>query len=168
MYLFVPIILSVLALCFVAIALYLVIAAYPEDAGCTCKECVDMCKHRPCLPTPKEADKLMDKGYASRLMLDWYKDINNIYIYIVSPALCSFEGKYDPDIPTGRCTFLTDKNLCLLHDLKLKPMEGRLALHGGKTPENLHEDIAKMWDSALGRKVVQRWISAKGDTNVRM
>lgn len=69
-------------------------------------------------------------------------------------------GKVAPLSPTGKCVMLTEDNLCRLHDLGLKPEEGREAcckveeFHGRS-----HEEYANLWDTDYGRSVVEKWKS---------
>lgn len=132
---------------------------------CTCKTCKDMCQ-RPCWPTPEEAQELINAGYGSKLMLDYwsrceYDEETDTYltnIEILSPALYGYAGRSAPWWPTGKCSLQDDDGLCELHDKDLKPIEGRLcscdeSVDVGK----LHEDIAMMWDTEEARKIVDCW-----------
>lgn len=128
-----------------------------KDSECKCRECVGNCLHRPCWPTPEEIEALINNGYAKRLMLDYWSSNKNIKI--VAPAIVGYEGDDAPFWPRGRCTFLTTDNLCELHDLSLKPFEGRVSICNLKQPD-LHEDVAKMWDDRKGRSVILKWRKA--------
>ena len=130
-----------------------------KEPHCDCDKCKGMCK-RPCWPTPKEAKKLIDSGYAKRLMLDYWAAEPNIYI--VCPALKGYEGKETPYWPSGEkgCTFQDSKGLCEIHDKKLKPIEGRVAHHseiGNGSGLDLHKAVAKLWNSKEGRDIVLLW-----------
>jgi hypothetical protein len=139
-----------------------------EMASCKCPECQQMCAYRTCWPTPEEADKLLDLGYANQMWLDYWirediiEDLSDYEydcsIYIIAPAGKGYGGRYAPSNPAGKPCVLQDENgLCTIHDI-CKPMEGRLATC--KTNEivpNLHEKVAMLWDSDLGRKVVKKW-----------
>lgn len=128
------------------------------ETGCTCKVCVRMCAERPCWPEPKEAQAIIDAGFSQRLMRDyWVGDGDNIDI--ISPAIVGYEGQNAPFWPAGRCTFLSADDLCELHELGLKPREGREAFckEKGGSPPNLHHDVAMTWDSDTGRTVAQTW-----------
>lgn len=134
-----------------------IIAAVPKTEPCACEPCRAMCK-RPCWPTPAEAVRLMDAGYASRLMLDSLARENERdekdRILILCPANPGMGGKevdYDEvyrlvrlgmiamqlgNTPPRKalpifkgCTFYY-RGKCRLHDDGLKPLEGRLAHHG--------------------------------------
>jgi hypothetical protein len=127
--------------------------------GCTCCTCVGYCEARPCWPSPAEATRLLDLGYARRMWLDfWCRQGGDILI--VGPAA---EGKAgtEKEWPVGRCGFLTPDRLCEIHrdhGWDAKPIEGRLAIHGGENRiEKLHERVALLWDSNEGRAVVARW-----------
>ena len=112
--------------------------------ACACPACVAMCQHRPCWPTPADAQRLGEAGYADRLMVDWWFDRDKSKtIYLLTPAIVGREGGEAPAYPEGQCTFLAEAGLCRLHDPGLKPTEERIALCGNCTPEGLHEQIAR-------------------------
>lgn len=123
--------------------------------SCTCDECKQMCQ-RPCWPTPEEAQKLIDAGYGDRLMNDYWARTKGD-IQILSPASKGYEGRMTPFWPGGGCTFQDEDGLCELHDLGLKPMEGRKALCKDRTPKKLHEKMAKMWDNPEAQELVDKW-----------
>lgn len=130
-----------------------------KESKCSCDRCKAMCK-RPCWPTPKEAKKLIDRGYAKRLMMDYWASEPNIYI--ICPALKGYEGMETPWWPSGErgCTFQDSKGLCEIHGKHLKPIEGRIAHHneiGRGHGFNLHQTVAKLWDSKEGRDIVWLW-----------
>jgi len=56
--------------------------------------------------------------------------------------------------PKG-CTFQTEAELCKLHG-KCQPLEGRLAHHSG-TSLTLRKQMAMLWDTSEGRRVVERF-----------
>ena len=117
-----------------------------------------MCERRPCWPTPDDAQRLIDAGHADRLMLDWWFDhAQNKTVYVLTPAIAGREGGQAPAIPSGRCTFLNAQGLCQLHDLGLKPTEGKQALCKERTPAGLHEQIGQTWDGAAGKAVIDAW-----------
>lgn len=130
-------------------------------APCNCHTCVEMCL-RPCWPTPQEANRIMDLGYGPCLMLDYWVNIDKPDTYIVCPANLRSQGTYAPSWPGNNpadpCALL-DKGLCMLHKHGAKPLEARLAScnpHQNDS-QNIHERIAKLWDTPLGRKTVERF-----------
>ena len=61
-------------------------------------------------------------------------------------------------IPRGRCKLLTEDNKCSLHDLGLKPEQGRLSCC--KDDIDLAEDnlyYAQLWDTDKGRQVIEKF-----------
>ena len=126
--------------------------------ACACAECVAMCQHRPCWPTPEDAQRLIEAGYADRLMVDWWfdRDLNKT-IYLLTPAIAGRESGEAPAHPEGQCTFLNADGLCQIHDSGLKPTEGQIALCGDRTPEGLHEQIARTWDEVAAQALIDRW-----------
>ena len=128
------------------------------ESVCSCATCQDMCRRRPCWPSPKEAQALINKGYGARLMYDYW--VGDGYdggdIKLLSPAIVGSEGGRAPFWPEGQCTFFTEAGLCELHSLGLKPIEGRAASCKG-TADNLHRDVAELWNHPEARSVVERW-----------
>ncbi len=120
-----------------------------------------MCENRPCWPTPEESKAIIDAGLGHRMMRDYWADTPNIDI--IAPALVGYENQEAPFFPTGRCTFLTAKGRCELHQRGLKPREGREAWckkHGG-TPDGLHEEVARTWENEAAQNIVLEWIGNK-------
>ena len=115
--------------------------------ACSCTTCQNMCK-TPCLGTPDDILKLIEAGYADRLApTEWAYGLlvgtHTTTIMMMQPKLAS----------NGYCTFYKD-GLCELHDLGLKPTEGRLAHCSTKgtviTREQLHETplygVVREWE----------------------
>ena len=133
------------------------------DSTCSCERCQRMCEERPCWSTPKEASALIKAGYGDRLWLDfWAGGFGDDYlddVNILAPAAVGSEKAYRPFWPTGRCTFLTDEGLCELHDLGLKPTEGRKASCAESHDKAmvLHEAVARTWDDEAAQHLVGEW-----------
>ena len=129
-----------------------------KESTCACEKCKNMCRERPCWPSPQEAQKLIDSGYSNRLMYDyWVGDgRTGSDIGIISPAIVGYEGKAAPSWSMGRCTFLTKDDLCELHDKGLKPIEGRVADHTGQL-SGLHGEVAFLWNNGYGEGIVKKW-----------
>lgn len=138
----------------------------PHGGGKACPKCVRMC-NRPCWPTPDDARALIEAGHAGSLMLDhWVGDDSDIFI--LCGANPGYQMQEAPDVGFGLfsmsplesgCIFLNDEKRCSLHDAGLKPLEGRLAdCTATQRPKiNVHEEIAKLWDSKDARDLVRRW-----------
>lgn len=132
-----------------------------DTRSCTCEKCMSFCL-RPCWPLPEEASKLIELGYANRMMLDYWVgdgedggDIN-----IISPACLGYEGYCAPFWPTGTCTMQdVGSGLCDLHGV-CKPYEGRITYHDRVTDQ--HKAVADAWNCDYGREVVERWGEAVG------
>jgi Fe-S-cluster containining protein len=143
-----------------------------KDTECSCTKCVEMCANRPCWGIPKDIQRLIDLGYAKRLMQDYWAgnfndtpiDADNFSahydIQIISPAIVNREGCSAPFMPFGRCTFLTAENKCEIH--ALKPIEGRKANCDHSNSVNVHEYIARTWDTPEGKRVVEQFEKMMG------
>lgn len=129
-----------------------------KETICNCQECIEMCKDRPCWGTPAEVKRIIKCGFEKRLMLDyWIGDgPNNADIFILSPAIKSYETKPAPFWPKGTCTFLINNGKCEIHDLKLKPLEGRIANHR-YSQKSLHKKVAMTWNNKKAQALVEAW-----------
>ena len=141
--------------------------------SCSCEKCTRACRRRPCWGTPEDAKKLIEAGFAHRLMDDyWLGDgPGDSDIHLLCPACVGYEGRAAPEVsvvvvnlachtnPFGRCTFLDGDNRCELHDKKLKPLEGRRYWCEEPRGEALarHERCAMVWNNEEARALVERW-----------
>jgi hypothetical protein len=127
------------------------------DTDCACGKCMGMCS-RPCWPTPEEANKLIDNGYADKLMLDWWTDGDGD-IFIICPANPGYGGQRASDYCFGVSDLhsgcMMNENGCTLKPKSLQPLEGRKAYHDHEG--GLHQSVAALWNSDAGRKVVKRY-----------
>ena len=128
-----------------------------------------MCKERPCWGTPDEIEKIIEAGYADKLMEDYWAGSPDIYL--AAPAIRRYEGRRAPFMPIGECAFL-ENDLCILHDAGLKPLEGRAA-PCGSNEDAPHEGtkirayIVREWKKKRGKTLLARWreIVKKDDAN---
>lgn len=124
---------------------------------CKCHLCKRQC-HTPCLGTPQDILRLMDAGYTSRLKpTEWaagiYMGVTDHIIPLIQ-AEC-LDGAWGGLLDVGadcHCTFYTKDGLCELHDLGLKPTEGRLSHHSARI-DNFKRNKSISW------AVVQEWLS---------
>ena len=92
--------------------------SYKGPSECSCEACVAMCERTPCLGTPEDIERLMDSGLMETLWFtEWHFGVPHGV-----PVIRMVQVK---QLSTG-CPFLKDRK-CVLHDLALKPTEGRLA-----------------------------------------
>ncbi len=116
---------------------------------CSCEECKSMCHHVPCTGTPAETEKLIDLGYADKLTgANYYangKDVNFL------------RPRGDGWLGAGRCLFLTKAGLCSLHKRGLKPLEGRIAIHGAGSGGAKKTHVVKTWDTPEGKRVFEKF-----------
>ncbi len=136
---------------------------------CTCITCVSNCKCTPGWPMPDEARKLIDAGYADRLMLDWWQDYPDVYL--LCPAAEGCEGDRAPEGPDGfmtifspwtkgRCALLRDGR-CEVHDVA-KPYECRISDHD--MTNDIHaareHEIVAAWRES--KALVREWCAQVG------
>lgn len=123
---------------------------------CKCQQCKKQCA-TPCLGTPEDIEKLIDAGYKERLSVTQWavgKLLGNIdYTIAMVQAIQTPQG----------CTFFHD-GLCELHNLGLKPTEGRLS-HHSVTSDNfsfrksIAWNVAKEWTEEQNLGIIERIIS---------
>ena len=146
------------------------------ETHCSCDTCKSMCE-RPCWPTPREALGLIKLGHQAKLMSDyWSGSINGTlnegddeYTYYDIRILCGantgYAGGSAPSWPRGAPCVLQDKEtkLCTVHNSGCKPTEGRLADCGDKTPDNLHQNVAALWENKQAQYLVDQWYDHHDD-----
>ncbi len=127
---------------------------YPPSEPCSCPVCLSYCR-RPGWWTVEEAERAIEAGYASRMMLEMSPDRS---FGVLSAAFRGCEVQFAVNEYADRgCTFLKDER-CELHSTGLMPLECRFCHHdrpGQGT--RCHADIAKDWNTAAGRALVVRW-----------
>jgi len=139
---------------------------YAEKLGllpqeCACDKCKLMC-HAPCCGSVEDFEKIVDAGFADRLMFDDLPsepDGGDI----LKPALKGYEGGRAPWAVSALrgCTFWNKEGKCDLHDLGLKPIQGKLAIHEKQTAlddDCTLADIMKPdWESERGKALIEKW-----------
>lgn len=127
-------------------------------SNCDCEICQTMCR-APCCGSVEDMEKLIEAGYADRLMFDDLPSMQSCGDFL-KPALKGYEGKQSPwEVSSKKgCTFW-NKGKCELHDKGLKPIQGKLAIHGGnKASSDQYAAISKRdWESPEGKAVIEKW-----------
>jgi len=123
-----------------------------------CKEGIQMCKTRPCWGTVEDFKKIIEAGFAKKLMIDYYNSesvSNNKKIYFLSGASNGNDcSKADWD-PRGVCALL-ENDLCVVHEIKLTI--GAIACC--KNESGFRDDNEKCiatWDSPEGNELIEKW-----------
>lgn len=129
-----------------------------------CETGVTMCHREPCALTPDEARALIERGFVNKLMIDWMdnEDGSVDFFYLICGAVgwekkfCNVDFKIQET--RGRCAFLTDDNKCELHDLGLKPIEGKTACcqapHKNTIGFVMRNHVARLWKTEENQKFV--------------
>lgn len=127
---------------------------FPPSKPCTCDICRGYCQ-RPGWWTVQEAEKAIEAGYASRMMLEMSPELT---FGVLSPAFKGNEGNIAMQIFAKRgCTFLKD-GLCEIFGTGLEPLECRYCHHTRRgMGEHCHFAIEKDWNSKEGQQLVIRW-----------
>lgn len=121
--------------------------------NCKCNKCKSQCQ-TPCLGTPEDIEKLIDAGYASELCrTEW---ASGIIMGVTTELIPMIQA----EATDAGCIFFKD-GLCELHDLGLKPLEGRLSHHSIKIDnfnpkKSLAWLIAKEWIDERNADTIQR------------
>ncbi len=128
---------------------------------CSCSKCKSMC-HAPCCGSVEDFEKIIEAGYADRLMFD---DLPSVCDGgdIIKPALKGHEGKQAPWETKSElgCTFWK-YGKCELHKSGLKPIQGKQATH---TDQHVAADKAQAfseiskadWESPRGMALIEKW-----------
>ena len=118
--------------------------------SCKCPQCQKQCLRAPCLGTPADILKLIEAGYADKLIAtEW---ATGLFLGKLNFTVKMIQIKHTKQ----GCSFFKN-GLCTLHDLNLKPTEGKLSHHTIKA-ENFDFNKSLTW------QVAQTWI---GDENLR-
>ena len=104
------------------------------EACMNCDKCKNMCRI-PCLGTPEDISNLINAGYGNRLKESFWA------FGIIAETHEDVIKMIQPEIKDGWCTFYKN-GLCELHNLGLKPLEGKLANCKTK-PVSTKEDLLK-------------------------
>jgi hypothetical protein len=132
---------------------------YPPSSPCTCEICRGFCA-RPGWWTVAEATKIIQTGYAGRMMLEIAPDRS---FGVLAPAFKGCEAQFAQQRYAGRgCTFLQD-DLCELFGTGLQPLECRFCHHDrpGQGP-HCHADLEKDWYTPDGASLVVQWSKLTG------
>lgn len=126
-----------------------------KPTSCQCTKCQEQC-HTPCLGTPEDIRKLIEAGYTDRLSpTEW---VVGMIMGVCDHPVYMIQANIEDN---GYCTFFKDGK-CELHDIGLKPTEGRLSHHSIKLDnfnprKSLSWLIAKEWldgsDADIGKIV---------------
>ena len=132
---------------------------FPPSSSCSCSLCTGYCR-RPGWWTVREARQAIAQGYASRMMIEFSRDLSNA---VLSPAFRGNESFYavNENAANG-CTFLKG-GLCELYGTGIEPLECRYCHHERKGGGlRCHNAIGDDWNSSKGRRLVKYWCSLYG------
>lgn len=126
-----------------------------KPVSCKCEKCRSQCQTISCKGTPEDIEALIAAGYADRLQPGVTSTtMTGQEVFIIMP-------KYDK---AKGCTFYRN-GLCELHDLGLKPTEGKLS-HHSTTREDVRDKkklvtyhILKEWEG-LPKERLQKMVDA--------
>lgn len=116
------------------------------ETACKCDACKQMCRRSVCFGTPNDILQLINGGFEDKLQVSYWLDLEwNGHWPLITPI----------QLDNG-CIFLTTDGLCHLHDLKLKPTEGRLSHHA--IPDlGLRRGMCFTWVNQLGYDVLSQF-----------
>lgn len=126
-----------------------------KPSECSCTICQSMCR-TPCLGTPEDIERLVDAGYADRLVpTEWGV---GMIVGLISRPIYMLQA----ETVNGWCTFFHN-GLCELHSRGLKPIEGKLAhhtdpiIHGNQRISlNVAWLVAKEWMKETNLPIIER------------
>lgn len=116
-----------------------------KPVSCKCVSCQSQCMREPCLGTPSDIQKIKDAGFSDRIVPTAWAA--GILLRVTTEVIEMEQPLFDP--LKGSCTFFNN-GLCELHDLGLKPTEGKLSHHSIKKDNyngsrSLSWLVAKTW-----------------------
>jgi hypothetical protein len=121
--------------------------------SCKCQTCKKQCTTAPCLGLPSDIEKLIDSGYGSRIKETIWA--SGIMLGIIDYPITMYQA----EMQSSGCTFFKD-GLCELHDLGLKPTEGKLSHHTVKVISEFNKhlawSVAKEWVNPDNAEIIQR------------
>lgn len=118
-----------------------------KPTACNCAKCQSQCRI-PCLGTPEDIVKIMEAGYADRLAPTVWAA--GMIMGVIDRPVNMIQAIQRED---GYCTFFNDGK-CELHDLGLKPTEGKLSHHSLKV-DNFNPKRSLSW------LIAKEWLSLK-------
>lgn len=132
---------------------------YPPSESCSCEICIGYC-NRPGWWTVEEARKVIEAGYAKRMMFEVSPERD---FGVLSPAFKGNESNYSLQIYSKQgCTFLKN-GLCELYEKGLVPLECRYCHHERKgLGLKCHLDIEKEWKTDTAKRLIIRWGNMTG------
>ena len=116
-----------------------------------------MCQTRPCWGTVNDFKRIIDAGYATSLMIDYYshESINNgKKIYFLSGASRGNECSKADWNPIGTCKFFVNHK-CIIH--QIKPTMGAVTCCKEKTSQELTHACLLTWNTRTGEKLINDW-----------
>ncbi len=125
-----------------------------KPVSCKCEKCRNQCR-TPCLGTPDDILRLIEAGYRNRLAPTlWGVGLVMGRLPYLVPMVQAIRED------NGFCTFYHD-GLCELHDLGLKPTEGKLSHHtitmeNFKFGKSLSWNVAKEWLEEMNRPTIDK------------
>ncbi len=116
--------------------------------SCTCKECAGLCEKTPCQGTPSDILKLVLTGYGEFIEKVVYLGLNKGEYPIEMYQIKGFGYK-------NRCPFF-ENGLCKLHNLGLKPTEGRMVSCTNTPKEKMTPNIpvAGTWLASMNKVLI--------------
>jgi hypothetical protein len=132
---------------------------YPPSEPCSCEVCLSFCV-RPGWWTVEEAERVIDAGYAGRMMLEMAPELS---FGVLSPAFKGCEANFAMNIfAKDGCNFLKD-NLCELFGTGLQPLECRFCHHNRSgLGKKCHTEIENAWNSVKGKSLIVKWAKLTG------
>lgn len=134
-----------------------------KPVSCKCAMCKEQCRRAPCLGTPQDIWALIEAGYEDKL------EVTGWSVGMILGRLPFPIPMVQAILTENGCVFF-ENGLCILHELGLKPTEGKLSHHtiteeNFKFSKNLSWNVAREWidtrNVATIAKVFQRFIVIK-------
>lgn len=114
-----------------------------KPVSCKCETCKIQCRKAPCIGTPEDIEKIInaDGGYYNLLA-------DSVWASGVPFGIAPKDFIAPLMVNGGGCVFFV-AGLCLLHDLGLKPTEGKLSHHdpikARRFQDTINYHVASTW-----------------------
>lgn len=127
-----------------------------KPISCKCAKCKSQCLSAPCLGTPQDIEKIIDAGFSEKIFqTEWAA---GVVLGVHDKIIPMFQAEMTPN----GCVFLKN-GLCSLHDIGLKPTEGKLSHHDQVFTDKkklISLNVAKEWLLDENKETISR-IKAK-------
>lgn len=134
-----------------------------KPKSCKCSKCKTQCITAPCLGTPEDIWNLIQAGYIDMIKPTIWGA--GIAMGVTNQLIEMYQAEF---VNNEYCTFFVN-GLCSLHNVGLKPTEGKLSYH---EPQNMYNPqlnltwlVAKEWIDVRNQETINKIKSVIDENN---